>query len=498
MPFLSQLIGHPAERIAIVDVEGEHTYGALVEQASVLASVIQKKTAPQTSPRVAFLAGRQASTAVALLAIWLADAVAVPLDPLMSLPEWQWRLQELDIKTLLFPPCLRAEACCLAHSSKLALIETSETNGESAALKIADPENSALILFSNRGGGRPVPVVHSFNSLAAQVQTQGKTWHWQPEDRLLHVLPLSNYHGLINGLLGAMASGSCCELLEMFKVETIWNRLGSGNISLFMAVPTMYQYLLDYWNKRSHQEKSGWIKGVRKLRQSIVGPHSVAASTRRQWEEVTGTKLYFRYGMTECGLILQSTLNGQTHSGIQGAPVPGVSLRLVNTVGHESEGIMGELEVRGSQLFSEYFGYPDLTRKNYNHGWFRTGVLAVKKEDVYCLLGQRDLDVIETGGYKVSAKEVETLLESYPGISESAVIGVPCDHWGEAICAFIVPSSGQLSISELKSWLASILPSYKVPARLEMQAGLPRNTTGVVDKQQLRANKTASMMKGSS
>ena len=488
MPFLSQLIGHPAERIAIVDEQGEHTFGSLVEQARELADVIKKASASLASPRVAFLAGRRSSSAVALLAIWLADGVAVPLDPLMSLPEWQWRLQDLEVDTLLYAAHLKAEAYCLAHSMKVKLISTSEGSGEPVPLKIADPEKSALILFSNRDGTRPVPVVHSFSSLAAQVQTQGQAWHWQPEDRLLHVLPLSNYHGLINGLLGAMASGSCCELMEAFKVQNIWHRLASGNISLFMAVPTMYQYLLDYWNKRTQDEKKRWLKGTRRLRQSIIGPHSVPASTRRQWQEITGSPLSFRYGMTECGLVLQNTLNGEVHCGIKGQPVPGVSLRLVDGVGHESEGIMGELEVRSSQLFSEYFGNPALTRNNYHHGWFRTGFLAVREGEIYSLFGQRDLDMIETGGYQVSAKEVETLLESYPGISESAVIGIPCDHWGEAICAFIVPSSGQLSLSELKAWLASVLPSYKVPSRLEIQTGLPRNTAGVVDKQLLKEN----------
>ena len=494
MPFLSQIVGHPAERIAIIDAEGEHSYGSLVQQARELAGALRPRTlAPedtdssQERARVAFLAGHSASSMVTLLAIWLADAVAVPLDPLMSLPEWQWRLQDLGVDSLVYPPELQAEAHYLVYGSGVRIISTTEMAGDEVPLKIQDSGQSALILFSDRMDSRPVPVVHTFSSLAAQTRTLVHTWHWQPEDRLLHVLPLSNHHGLICALLGTMAAGCCCEMMKTFKVEPVWQRLASGEITLFTAVPTMYQYLLDTWNRKDNEQQQRWSSGARHVRQAIVSPQPVSPSIRQQWEEITGNAMHFKYGLAECTMVLHSTLNGEDFHGISGLPVPGVSLRLVDSNGHETGENLGELEVRSPQLFSEYFGNSSLTRKHFNHGWFRTGLLAVRHDRQYQLHGHRNLNLIDTGGYKVSAMDIESVLLGYPGIRECAVLGVPCAHWGEVICAFIVLDSEQpVVLRELKEWLMPLMPSYMVPARLEVLEHLPRDELGTIDKQLLK------------
>ena len=494
MPFLSQIVGHPAKRIAIIDAEGEHSYGSLVQQARELAGVIRQRIqAPEDScssqerARIAFLAGHSASSAVTLLAIWLADAVAVPLDPLMSLPEWQWRLQELDVCMLVYAPQLQAEAHYLSHSAKVEIVSATEKSDDEVPLKIQDASRSALILFSNKVDSRPAPVVHTFSSLAAQTRTLVHSWHWQPEDRLLHVLPLSNHHGLVCALLGTMAAGCCCELTGTFKVDKVWQRLASSEVTLFTAVPAMYQYLLDAWEKQDQVQQEVWSSGAKHIRQAIVSPQPVPLPVRQQWEKITGRPMYFKYGMPECAMVLHCTLNGADYHGITGMPVPGVSLRLVDSSGHETDEALGELEVRSSQLFLEYFGNSSLTRKHFNHGWFRTGLLAVRNGKQFQLHGCRNLDLIETGGYRVSALDIESILLDYPGIRECAVLGVPCAHWGEMICAFIVPDN-ELSVMlpELKEWLTPLMPSYMVPARLEILQNLPRNTLGAIDKQLLK------------
>lgn len=494
MPFLSRIAGHPAERIAITDAEGEHSYGSLVQQARELAGALRPLTqAPEfsgSSPeraRIAFLAGHSASSVVTLLAIWLADAVAVPLDPLMSLPEWQWRIQELSIDSLVYPPELRAEAHYLAHISEVRIVSAMERTQEQAPLKIQDSGQSALILFSNRMDSRPVPVVHTFSSVAAQTKTLIHAWHWQPDDRLLHVLPLSNHHGLICALLGVMAAGCCCELMKNFKVESVWQRLASGEITLFTAAPNMYQYLLDAWNRKDYKQQQCWSSGVRRVRQAIVSPRPVTLSVRQQWEKITGHPMQFKYGLAECTMVLHSTLNGEDFHGITGLPVPGVRLRLVDNNGDETAENLGELEVRSPQLFRGYFRNSSLTRKHFNHGWFRTGLLAVRNGKQYQLHGHRNLDLIDTGGYKVSATDIESVLMDYPGIRECAVLGVPCAHWGEVICAFIAPDNEPLvNLPELQEWLAPLIPSYMVPARLEILQYLPRDKFGTIDKQLLK------------
>ena len=493
MPFLSKIVGHPAERIAIIDAEGEHSYGSIVQRARELAGALESSLKNHSgdypvdeSPRIAFLAGRRSSTVVSLLAIWLINAAAVPLDPLMSLPEWQWRLQDLDVGILLCPPEHRAEAHYLSQCTHVKLISTSQKSDDRAAERISHSNNSALIIFSHQGGGRPVPVVHTFGSLLAQTRALIKAYRWQSKDRLLHVLPLSNHHGLVSALLGSMAAGSCCELMEAFKVEPIWQRLSTGDITLFTAVPTMYHYLLDAWNKQDKARQARWLTGITKLRLAIVEPQPVSTNDLRQWEQITGHPLHFRYGIAECAAVLHSILSGAECRGVAGIAVSGVSLRLVDHDGHETSDTLGELEVHSLQLFSEYFGNTALTRKSFNHGWFRTGLLAIRNGEEFQLQGHRDLDVIKTGGYRVSALEIESILQGYPGIRECAVLGVPCDQWGEVICAFIVQNEHSVALPELKEWLAPLVPSYKAPTYLKVLESLPKNRLGAVDKQFLK------------
>lgn len=493
MLILSQILRHPAERIAIIDAEGEHSYGSVVGQARRLAGALKAKLeAPETSAtsydriRVAFLAGHSVSSVAALLAIWLADAVAVPLNRFMPLPEWEWRLQVLDIDLLMYTPELQAEAHYLAHSSKVQIFSSNQSFHEEIPVATEGQGESALILFSNRVDSCPLPVVHTHGSLAAQTQTIFHTWQWQPEDHLLNVLPLSNYHGLICGLLGAMAAGCCCELMGAFKVDRVWERLASGEITIFPAVPTMYQYLIDAWSRQDTERQASWSSGARQVRQAIVSPQPLSLPICRQWEKIVGAPLYFKYGTAECAMVLHNILGSEDLHGVSGFPVPGVSLRLVDSNGHETEDSLGELELRSSQLFSEYFGKETFCHEYFNHGWFRTGLLAIRDGNLFQLQGHRNLDLIDTGGYKVSAGDIESVLKDYPGIRECAVLGVPCNHLGETICAFIVEDDQPVVLPELKEWLTPLLPSYMVPARLEVLSRLPRDELGTINKQLLK------------
>ncbi|OED49135.1 hypothetical protein ACH42_02085 [Endozoicomonas sp. (ex Bugula neritina AB1)] len=496
MPFLSQIVGHSAERIAIIDSDGEHSFGSLVSEAQLLAGTLRRViptaiTDRSKRPRIAFLAGRHASSASVLLAIWLSDAIAVPLDPLMSLPEWQWRLEELGVNVLLYAPLYRAEAQYIAQCTHITLVSTEQGYIEETPLRLATPEQSALILFSRYEESRPIPVVHSFQSLAAQMQTLIQAWQWRPEDRLLHVLPLSNFHGLINGLLASMATGSCCEMLDNFKIHLIWDRLSSGKVSLFTAVPTIYQYLVDAWNKASADQQKCWKSGLSHVRQTLVGPAPVTTSTCKQWFQISNIHLHFCFGTTETGMIFHNDAHGREMSG---KPMPGVNLRLTDEQGREVTEGHGELEVRTPQLFKEYFDNEALTQCSYNNGWFRTRGLALKQGDMYRMLGHRNLDVINTGGYRVSALEIEKVIEQHPEIRECAVLGTPCERWGEAICIFIVPESNPVALPKLREWLCPKLATYKFPTQLTVLQQMPRTSTGTIDKQSLKRELTSRIL----
>jgi malonyl-CoA/methylmalonyl-CoA synthetase len=208
-----------------------------------------------------------------------------------------------------------------------------------------------------------------------------------------------------------------------------------------------------------------------------------------RWREITGHTLLERYGMTEIGMALSNPLEGERRPGSVGAPLPGVDVRLVDDGGTEvPEGTAGELEVRGPNVFLEYWCRPEETAQAFRGDWFRTGDLAVFENGSYRLLGRLSVDIIKTGGFKVSALEIEEVLRTHPCIAECAVVGVADDEWGERVSAAVELRNGQtLSLADLQSWAKARLAPYKIPRDLRSLAALPRNAMGKVTKPEVAA-----------
>ena len=484
MPFLSQLIGHPADRVAVIDEAGEHTYGELLELARVLSAVLQQQLQTER-PLVAFLAGRDALSVVSLLAIWLADGTAVPLDPLMPVPEWEWRIKDADVGYLVYAPEREGDARYLMQRCGVELIRATGHETAPVSLNTLTQEKEALILYTSGTSRYPRGVVHTFGSIEAQVKTLCQAWQWNPEDRLLHVLPIAHIHGLVCGLLCTLAAGAKCLLMPSFKTEKVWEQLASQSFTLFTAVPTIYQYMLDTWDKALEEKQEAWKQGARSLRLAIVGSSPLPPSIHSQWLKLAGKPLLTRYGLTEAGMVLSQQEHGERRPECLGSPLPGVSVRLVDEHDNEVDGV-GELEVRSPQMFKGYYGKADLNQKAFNHGWFRTGDMAMQEQGQYRLLGKRSIDIIKTGGYRVSALEIEAILDAHPGVRECAVLGTPCDWLGEAICACIVPLSRHVGLEEIREWLCMEVASYKLPTKMTLLDELPKTPMGKVDKQGLK------------
>jgi malonyl-CoA/methylmalonyl-CoA synthetase len=204
---------------------------------------------------------------------------------------------------------------------------------------------------------------------------------------------------------------------------------------------------------------------------------------------MTGHVLLERYGMTEIGMALSNPLEGPRRPGFVGVPLPGVEVRLVDEQGRALEpGTPGEIEVRGPGVFLEYWRRPEATQAAFREGWFRTGDVAVVEEGSYRILGRRSIDIIKTGGYKVSALEIEEVLRAHEAVSECAVVGVPDDEWGERVGAAVVLTGGAtLDLDELRAWASERLAKYKLPTRLVLVESLPRNAMGKVVKAELKA-----------
>jgi malonyl-CoA/methylmalonyl-CoA synthetase len=341
-----------------------------------------------------------------------------------------------------------------------------------------------MIIYTSGTTGRPKGVVSTHQVIGAQIASLVEAWRWTPADHLLLALPLHHVHGIINGLGSALAVRATCEILPAFDADDVWARLASGDITVFTAVPTIYNRLIASWDAAPDEVRRRRAEGVRGMRLMMSGSAALPVRMLERWREISGHTLLERYGMTEIGMALSNPLAGERRPGFVGSALPGVELRLVDDGGIEvEEGVPGELEVRGPSVFLEYWRRPEETREAFRDGWFRTGDVAVREDGAYRLLGRTSVDIIKTGGFKVSALEIEEVLRTHPAIAECAVVGVSDEEWGERVSAAVELRQGAtLSLDELQQWARSQLAPYKVPRALQPVPALPRNAMGKVVK----------------
>ena len=487
------MIGGAGPSIAIVDGRGEHTYAALEAAALTVASRLL------TAARVEDLGGVRIAMRIApgfdyvatLLGVWKAGGIAVPLCLSHPGAELAYVLEDAKVSLVVSDEAgedplarLAAErgaAFRLSHD----LVPTVPAAAGKPMPRIT-PDRPALILYTSGTTGRPKGVVSSHAALAASMGALIEAWGWTSEDRILHVLPLHHTHGIVNALLCALRVGATVEMLPGFDAPMVWERFADGQATLFMAVPTVYVRLIQNWDEAAPIEQERRREGARALRLMVSGSAALPVPVFERWREITGHALLERYGMTEIGMALSNPLVGERRPGFVGTPLPGVELCLLDDDGQQvSEGSEGELHVRGPCLFSEYWGRPEETAAAFRDGWFMTGDMAILEDGAYRILGRRSVDIIKTGGFKVSALEVENVLCGHPDIRECAVVGVEDPDWGEAVCAVIV-CRREIRHDKLRDWAREQLAPYKLPRRTLRVLELPKNAMGKVTKPEVR------------
>jgi malonyl-CoA/methylmalonyl-CoA synthetase len=273
-------------------------------------------------------------------------------------------------------------------------------------------------------------------------------------------------------------------MLPRFDANVVWDRIAGRGITLFMAVPTIYVKLIAAWDAASLDRRARLTQACARLRLMVSGSAALPVSTLQRWKEISGHTLLERYGMTEIGMALSNPLRGERVPGSVGTPLPGVEVQLVGENGEPvAPGTPGEIEVRGPGVFAEYWGQPDATRNAFRGGWFRTGDTAVIENGIYRILGRTNIDILKTGGHKVSALEIEETLRAHPAVAECAVVGVPDAEWGQRVAAAVVLNHGDaLDLPSLRAWAKELLAAHKVPSRLLVLDALPRNAVGKVIK----------------
>jgi malonyl-CoA/methylmalonyl-CoA synthetase len=273
-------------------------------------------------------------------------------------------------------------------------------------------------------------------------------------------------------------------MLPGFDAEKVWQAIVRGGLTLFMAVPTVYVKLINYWEAAPEDEKRAMSEGCGRLRLMVSGSAAAPVSLIEKWKEISGHVLLERYGMTEIGMGLSNPLHGTRNPGYVGKPLPGMEVRLVDESGTPvPDGEQGEIQVKGAPVFAEYWRKPEATSSSFSGPWFRTGDMAVVENGNYRILGRKSVDIIKTGGYKVSALEIEEVLRTHPDIRDCAVVGVDDPEWGERVsAAIVVDGDRELTLNLLRSWAKERLASYKVPTQLRLFEDLPRNAMGKVTK----------------
>jgi malonyl-CoA/methylmalonyl-CoA synthetase len=278
-------------------------------------------------------------------------------------------------------------------------------------------------------------------------------------------------------------------MLPRFDANTVWDHIAGGKITLFMAVPTIYSKLIAAWESAPPVHPADLTWACSRLRLMVSGSAALPVSILQRWKEISGHTLLERYGMTEVGMALSNPVRGDRVPGSVGTPLPGVEVRIVGDDANPvPSGTPGEIEVRGPNVFEEYWGQPDATRDAFRDGWFRTGDTAVVEGGLYRILGRTNVDILKTGGHKVSALEIEEALRAHPAVRECAVVGVPDQDWGERVAAAVVLHDGvALDLSSLRAWTKESLAPHKLPSRLLVLDALPRNAMGKVMKPALVA-----------
>ncbi|MFZ0816546.1 MAG: AMP-binding protein, partial [Candidatus Sulfotelmatobacter sp.] len=332
-----------AHRTAIIDSHGSFTYEELLDASARVATALLPGRDNLHEARVAFLITPGFPWVATQWGIWRAGGVAVPLPLNSTQPELEYFIDDTQASTLVFDaqsgsllePIAAARGLrALSYEQLLAHAPADTPDIASnvvskTALNFADlpSHHRAMILYTSGTTSRPKGVVTTHANIAAQIETLVDAWEWSPDDHILLCLPLHHVHGIINVVSCTLWSGATCEMLPRFDANAVWDRIASGRLTLFMAVPTIYVKLIAAWEASSPKRRAELSQASAKLRLMVSGSAALPVSTLERWKEIAGHTLLERYGMTEIGMALSNPLHGERVPGSVGTPLPGVEVQ---------------------------------------------------------------------------------------------------------------------------------------------------------------------------
>jgi malonyl-CoA/methylmalonyl-CoA synthetase len=448
----------------------------------LLAAIADVGAQVGVAERVAVWATTSLATCVHVLGALAAGATVVPINPRSGERELQHLIADSDPDVLLVDP-LDEEAV----PAIVAGLPRGGVAGERAARGEPPGEQTAFLCYTSGTTGMPKGVQIPWRAVESNLDALAEIWAWTAADRLTHGLPLYHVHGLLLGVLGPMRRGGSLDLLPKFSPHAVHAAVERGATMLF-GVPTMYHRIAD--ELEQHPELAPAFHGLRVI---VSGSAALPAAEHGRLDRLIGRPVLERYGLTETMIDLGVRHGEPPQPGYVGRPLPGVEVRLVDDDGSPLDGgdesAIGEVVVRGPNVFTGYRNRPDATAAAFRDGWFLTGDLAtMDASGSFRIVGRRGTDLIKSGGYRIGAGEIESALLEHPAVAEAAVLGVPDEDLGERIAAWIVPRSGSaaVDVEALAAHVGRLLARHKVPREFHVVEALPRNGMGKVVKSELR------------
>jgi malonyl-CoA/methylmalonyl-CoA synthetase len=483
------------DRVALDFPKAQYRYGDLREGIERTVGWFRKQGL-RPGDRICVHMVPTPESVLCYLASLFYGAILVPLNPRYTGEETRYFLDDTESRLFLGqtgsptsaqPPAwkvlLRSEGGTLREAVQDgSLLAALEDSPPSRIAPRRNPDEVAALCYTSGTTGKPKGAVITQVNLSAMAASLHEAWGWTDRDVLLHALPLFHVHGLFVALQGALFAGARAVLLPSFEAEGVLERLSQGDCTLFMGVPTMYHRLL------SASLSQGC--SLSHMRLFVSGSAPLSPEVFKGFQSQVGHTILERYGMTEAGMVLSNPLEGERRPGSVGFPLPGVSVRIVDseTGAEVTPGETGELIIRSRSVCKGYWKRSDASREAFTAGgWLRSGDLARQHEDGYFYLVGRSKEIIISGGFNVYPKEVEDVLARHPGVRESAVFGMPHTDLGEQVCAAVV-AEGKEALTEegLIRFAKDLLASYKCPRRVHFLEALPRNPMGKVVKETLK------------
>ncbi|MDB4599793.1 malonyl-CoA synthase [Alphaproteobacteria bacterium] len=475
----------------------QQSYDSFLGQTARFANVIQS-IGLDVGDRLAAQIEKSAEALALYAACVQSGVIFLPLNKAYTPTEVSYFVGDSGAKLVVADQHFDLESVASKHDAVLerlnsdgsgSFADRAATASDNFATVPRGADDLAAFLYTSGTTGRSKGAMLTQNNLLSNAETLIGEWRFDASDVLLHALPIFHTHGLFVATNITLLAKASMIFLPKFSTDMVIDALPKA--SSMMGVPTFYTRLLD-----DPRLTSGL---TRHMRLFISGSAPLLAETHVQFESRTGHCILERYGMTETNMNTSNPYDGERRAGTVGMALPGVDMKITNPDNGETlaDGDIGQIEVRGPNVFVGYWNMPEKTREELrDDGFFITGDLGRIDEHGYLQIVGRNKDLIISGGYNIYPKEIELVLDEQPGVLESAVIGAPHPDFGESVIGILVADGSQpVDLDAIETNLGKKLARFKQPRKLILVESLPRNTMGKVQKNILR-DKYGSTLQG--